>query len=78
MACFSHSLVDNEGIGSTVSHGIHGLRQIDQPGDWSDRHSMIHRDNHRLSCLSVHDTFQTNPFPNHDPFLLSLETKKAV
>jgi hypothetical protein len=39
---------------------------------------VIHRDDHRLPCLSVHDTFHTNLFPYHDLSPPWFRDKKTV
>jgi hypothetical protein len=78
MASLRHSFMDNESIRPSFCHSIHGLLQMDQPGDWSDGHSMIQRDNDRLPRLSVHDPFHANPFSDHDLFPPLSKIKKAV
>src|SRR5512139_1280719 len=77
MAGLRNALMDDKGICASIRHGVDGLLQIDQPGDRPDRHSVIHRDDHRLPGLTPHNSFHTNLLPDHNLFLLSSEIKKG-
>jgi hypothetical protein len=60
--------MEDNSIRSAFHDGLNRLLDIDQPGNWSLSHPMIHRDDHRLARISVYDTFHPNLLPDHDLF----------
>jgi hypothetical protein len=65
-------------IRSAFDDSLNRLPDIDQPGNWPLSDPMIHRDNHRLARISIHDTFHPNLLPDHAFFLPDDKQKKLL
>jgi len=74
----NQSFMDDNGIRAPYGHRIDGRVHIDQPLNGPDRHPVIHRDDHRLARISVHDTLYPNFLSHHGLFPPFFEIKKAV